>query len=60
MVPTTLAGIRAKIDFAMSAQYVTEYLTSTGTDEPLRDFLDTLYEAVRQMFDRAVPARARP
>jgi hypothetical protein len=38
MVPSTLAGVRAKIDFAMSAQYVTECLTSTGTDEPLRIF----------------------
>jgi hypothetical protein len=49
MAPTTLAGIRAKIDFAMSAQYVTQCLTSTDTDKPLRDFLDTFYEAMRQM-----------
>jgi hypothetical protein len=52
MVPTTLAGMRAKIDFTMSEQYVTECLTSAGTDKPLREFLDTFYEATRQMATR--------
>ncbi len=46
-VPTTLVGLRAKIDFAMSADYVTECLTTTETDEPLRNFLDTLYASAR-------------
>lgn len=44
-VPITVRGIRAKIDFVMSEQHITQSLTSTATDEPLRKFLDTLYEA---------------
>jgi hypothetical protein len=46
-VPTTLAGLRAKIDFAMSEKCVSECLTIGETDEPLRHFLDTLYESAR-------------
>ena len=46
-VPTTLAGMRAKIDFAMSVDHVTECLTNTETTEPLGDFLNTLYESAR-------------
>lgn len=46
-VPTTLAGIRAKIDFATSEQHVTAALTTAATDQPLREFLDTLYESAR-------------
>jgi hypothetical protein len=41
--PTTLAGIRAKIDFAFSADYVTESLTGDGNNNNLRSFLETLY-----------------
>jgi hypothetical protein len=48
-VPTTLTGMQAKIDFAMSADYITESLTNTETNEPLQKFLDTLYEAARLM-----------
>ena len=39
IVPTTLAGMRAKIDFAVSADHVTDPLTN---DETLHDFLNTL------------------
>jgi hypothetical protein len=46
-VPTTLAGMRAKIDFAMSVDHVTESLTDTETFEPLCSFLNTLYESAR-------------
>ena len=45
--PTTLAGLRAKIDFVMSGPDVTECLTCATTDEPLRNFLETLYESAR-------------
>jgi hypothetical protein len=48
-VPTTLAGMRAKIDFAMSAAHITDCLQHTGTAEPLCDFLETLYEAARRL-----------
>jgi hypothetical protein len=51
MVPTTLAGMRAKIDFAMSASHVTECLMEAN--EPLQNFLDTLYEAARLMAARS-------
>jgi hypothetical protein len=40
------AGMRAKIDFAVSVDHVTELLMS-GTEEPLENFLDTLYETAR-------------
>jgi hypothetical protein len=46
-VPTTLAGFRAKIDFAMSADFVTESLTSTDTDDPFGNFLETLYKSAQ-------------
>ena len=46
-MPTTLAGMRAKIDFAMCADYVTDDLRHSETAEPLGDFLDTLYESAR-------------
>jgi hypothetical protein len=49
IVPTTLAGLRAKIDFAFSVDYVTGLLTNTGSDEPLRNFIDTLYASARLM-----------
>jgi hypothetical protein len=48
-VPTTSAGIRAKIDFAFSVNHVTNHLKSEISDEPLRTFLDTLYESARMM-----------
>jgi hypothetical protein len=41
--PTTVAGFRALIDFATSDSFVTECLTET--EEPLRDFLNTLYKS---------------
>ena len=44
-VPTTLAGMRAKIDFALSADHVTGLLNDE--DEILGNFLDTLYESAR-------------
>jgi hypothetical protein len=49
IVPTTLAGMRAKIDFAMSADHVTGLLTDDDEDADgaLRNFLETLYEAAR-------------
>jgi hypothetical protein len=43
IVPTTLAGMRAKIDFAVSADHVMDPLTND--DETLRDFLNTLYKS---------------
>jgi uncharacterized protein (DUF1501 family) len=46
-VPTTLAGMKAKIDFITQDEETSEYLTSPGTNEPLRDFLNTLYESAR-------------
>ena len=49
LVPTTPAGIRAKIDFAFSVDHVTSRIKSEIFDVPLRTFLDTLYEAARLM-----------
>jgi hypothetical protein len=46
-VPTTLAGIRAKIDFAVSVDRDFETFMGAETEEPLRDFLNTLYESTR-------------
>ena len=42
IVPTTLAGMRAKIDFAVSADHVMGPLSE---DETLHDFLNTLYKS---------------
>ena len=44
-VPTTLAGMRAKITWAMSVDHVTELFV--GTHESLGNFLDTLYASAR-------------
>jgi hypothetical protein len=52
-VPTTPAGIRAKIDFAFSVNHVTNHLKSEISDVPLRTFLDTLYEAARTLAGEA-------
>jgi hypothetical protein len=48
-VPTTLAGMRAKIDFAMSVDHVTDLLSAQDEGErgTLGDFLETLYESAR-------------
>jgi hypothetical protein len=46
-VPTTLAGIRAKIDFAVSMDRDFETFMGAETEQPLRDFLNTLYESTR-------------
>ncbi len=44
-VPTTLAGMRAKIDFAMSVDHVTELFIDG--DERVENFLETLYACAR-------------
>jgi hypothetical protein len=44
-VPTTLAGLRAKIDFTTSTQRVTEFFFDS--DEDLGNFLNTLYASAR-------------
>jgi hypothetical protein len=44
-VPTTLAGMKAKISFFMNDKHMSEGLTGTETNEPLHDFLDTLYKS---------------
>jgi hypothetical protein len=41
---TTLAGMRAKIDFAMSESHIFECLKDNPDDQPLRNFLKTLSE----------------
>ena len=46
-VPTTLAGMRTKIDFAFREDYVTDLLLRGHTDEPVQNFLNTLYEGAR-------------
>jgi hypothetical protein len=46
IVPATLAGMRAKIDFAVSADHVVGPLTE---DETLQDFLNTLYECAQSL-----------
>jgi hypothetical protein len=46
-VPTTLGGMRAKIDFAFREDYVTDLLLRGHTDEPVQNFLNTLYEGAR-------------
>ena len=47
IVPTTVAGVRAKIDWAMSVDHVTGLLSDEGEDEngTLGNFLETLYES---------------
>jgi hypothetical protein len=44
-VPTTLAGMKAKISFVVNDEAMSEGLTGTETNEPLHDFLDTLYKS---------------
>jgi hypothetical protein len=48
-VPTTLPGMRAKIDFAMSEHCVTELLVGDDDHETLGSFLETLYEAAARL-----------
>jgi hypothetical protein len=49
-VPTTLAGMRAKIDFAFSVCHVTDFLLNSGREDDVpRQFIETLYEAARLM-----------
>jgi hypothetical protein len=48
-VPTTLAGMRAKIDFAGSVDHITETLQQTHDPERLKDFLETLYECAARL-----------
>jgi hypothetical protein len=43
MTPITLAGMRAKIDFAGSAAHVTETLQQSLDPKRLKEFLETLY-----------------
>jgi hypothetical protein len=47
--PMTLAGMRAKIDFAGSMDHVTESLQQTHDPKRLKDFLETLYECAAQL-----------
>jgi hypothetical protein len=51
IVPTTLAGMRAKIDFAFSVGHVTDELMSS--DEMVQNFIETLYEAAHMMAVRS-------
>ncbi len=48
VVPTTLPGMRTKIDFAFSFDYVTNLLMRSE-DKTARKFIDTMYEAARRM-----------
>jgi hypothetical protein len=52
IVPTTLAGMRAKIDFAFSVSHVSEGLTCDDL-QLLRGFMETLYEAARLLAVRS-------
>jgi hypothetical protein len=47
-VPTTLSGLRAKIDFAGDVN-VTESLQQTHDPKRLKDFLETLYKCTAQL-----------
>ena len=47
--PTTLEGLRAKIDFAGSVDHITESLQQTHDPRRLKDFLETLYECAAQL-----------
>jgi hypothetical protein len=44
-VPTTLAGMKAKISFCMNNETLSSYLTNSEGDVNLHDFLDTLYKS---------------
>jgi hypothetical protein len=44
-VPTTLAGMRAKIDFAFSVDYVSDLLLNATTERVVQNFLETLYQS---------------
>jgi hypothetical protein len=48
MVPTTLAGIRAKVDFAGNVN-VSESLQQTHDPKRLKEFLETLYDCAAQL-----------
>jgi hypothetical protein len=56
-VPVTLAGMRAKIDFAFHVEHVTELLLNNGREETEgdtpRQFIETLYEAARLLAVRS-------
>jgi hypothetical protein len=54
-VPTTLAGMRAKIDWAFSTGDVSEYLlNSQGEDDhTVQQFVETLFEAARLLAARS-------
>jgi hypothetical protein len=52
-VPTTLAGMRAKIDFATSVDHVTECITDSEDTDRLRNFLETLYESAQLIAGRS-------
>ena len=58
-VPTTLVGMRAKIDFAFSEDYITDLLVNNVEGEDtVRDFLDTLYEAAGLLAVRSSPQKS--
>ena len=48
MVPTTLAGIRAKVDFAGNVN-VSESLQQTHDPKRLKELLETLYDCAAQL-----------
>ena len=51
VVPTTLQGIRAKIDLVVNTDFESSHLVNhlrhACTDEPLNAFLETLYDGAR-------------
>ena len=53
-VPTTLAGMRAKIEFATSADFVFEALVAN--EERVHAFLDTLYRSAAVIAGLPVPS----
>jgi len=54
-LPTTLAGMRAKIDFAFSVDHVTDLLMNNSAEDydMVRHFSNSLYEAARLMAMRS-------
>ena len=55
IVPTTLVGMRAKIEFAMRQDFVRDVLMNS-TNECLYDFLDTLYRSAAVISGLPTPA----
>jgi hypothetical protein len=53
MMPTTLLGVRAKIDFSFDEDCTTDLLVNSSDGEVSRRFIETLYEAARVMAVRS-------